>query len=513
MQLDARTLKAPRSFECDVCIVGAGPAGLSVARELAAHGVSVVILESGGMSGESAIQELNDGRVAGDTYAGLRTSRHRALGGTANLWNTPLGAESGAKYVPLDPWDFDSRPGSELPAWPFDATTLDPWYRRAQTRCGLGTFSYDAKPWESSDRGAWTFRDPSVLCSRIYQFGRAGLFTADYVSALRASRHAQVCDHATVVRIIRDAGDRVSRVEARATTTRITFTVAARFFVLAAGAIENARLLLTSSHLTEAGLVAGHEWVGRCFTEHPRDWSLRLIPRTGSALRSASFYDTHVDPSGVTVCGRLGLTQGAASALHPPNFSITLLPYVPPLGRFARFLAQMGIVRDRRGYGWSHDSQRPTHFDRFQLVINFEQRPRPENRVVLGSESDALGMPRAQLHWRWTAEEQAEWQSTRALIVAGIESAGLGRIETLHADRPDPNAHHHAGTTRMADDPAWGVVDRDSRVHGTSNLYVSGASVFPTSGYANPTLTVVALAIRLAEHLAPQCVRLMDRGT
>jgi len=122
-------------------------------------------------------------------------------------------------------------------------------------------------------------------------------------------------------------------------------------------------------------------------------------------------------------------------------------------------------------------------------------------RSLLADERDALGVPRAQLHWTWSDTEQAEWERTRSLISAEIETAGLGAVERTGSTRPDPNAHHHAGTTRMADHPDWGVVDRDGRVHGTDNLYITGASVFPTAGFANPTLTIVALAVRLAEHL------------
>ena len=184
-----------------------------------------------------------------------------------------------------------------------------------------------------------------------------------------------------------------------------------------------------------------------------------------------------------------------------PNFSVTLLPQIPQPGIIRRSLRRFGLTRERRGYGWSQDPDPSKYFARFRLLINLEQRPRPENRVVLADERDALGVPRAQLHWTWSDTEQAEWERTRSLISAEIETAGLGAVGRTGSTRPDPNAHHHAGTTRMADHPDWGVVDRDGRVHGTDNLYTTGASVFPTAGFANPTLTIVALAVRLAEHL------------
>ena len=136
--------------------------------------------------------------------------------------------------------------------------------------------------------------------------------------------------------------------------------------------------------------------------------------------------------------------------------------------------------------------------------MNLEQRPHPDNRITLGSDRDALGMPRPVLHWRWRPDEQVGLQRLRALLVSSFESAGVGRVQVDSRLPTDPNAHHHAGTTRMARDPRHGVVDPDGRVHGTRNLFVCGASVFPTAGFANPTLTIVALALRLADHLVPR---------
>jgi len=140
-------------------------------------------------------------------------------------------------------------------------------------------------------------------------------------------------------------------------------------------------------------------------------------------------------------------------------------------------------------------------FDAFQLLVNVEQLPNPENRVVLATTRDPLGVPMVEVHWRWREEEQAHLERLRATLARGIEEAGLGRVRIRSGLRPDPNAHHHAGTTRMHSDPRKGAVDTDGRVHGTDNLYATGASVFPTAGFANPTLTIVALALRLADHL------------
>jgi choline dehydrogenase-like flavoprotein len=154
------------------------------------------------------------------------------------------------------------------------------------------------------------------------------------------------------------------------------------------------------------------------------------------------------------------------------------------------------------GHGWSDHPDLERRYTGFTILLNVEQPPHPDNRVVLGRRRDALGMPVAELHWRWRAEDHARLVRVRDAFRRAVDALGIGRVTLDAAALPDPNAHHHAGTTRMDGDARRGVVDTDCRVHALDNLYVAGASVFPTAGFANPTLTIVALAIRLAERLA-----------
>lgn len=499
MLLDARTLTNGTRLSCDICVVGAGPAGLSIALELDGCGADVLVIESGGTGDELWIQELNHGHVTGDSYAGLRATRHRGLGGTVNLWNTEVGGGAGAKYAPLDLRDLDPSPEDvPLPGWTLDYATLERYYRRAQTLCGLGPFSYEASDWESPGRAAWRLPSNSALTSSVYQFGPGRLFTADYVKVLRNSSNVRLCHHATLVSLASGPHGGEFQAKVKVTTADATIGVHARLLVLAAGAIENARLLLVSANTAGSRLGKSGKWAGRCFMEHPRDKGLILSHRSPEFVREARFYDAYTGPDGVTTCGRLTL-QSTARAL--PNLSVSLVPDEPAHGLFSRFLHRAGMGRKRLGYGWSRLPDSDERLARFRLLINLEQRPRPENRVVLSATRDIYGVPRAELHWRWNEAEQSQLETARRLIAADLEAAGLGTIELRRPSRPDPNAHHHAGTTRMAVDDRWGVVDNDCRVHGTENLYVAGASVFPTAGSANPTLTIVALAIRLADHL------------
>jgi choline dehydrogenase-like flavoprotein len=138
--------------------------------------------------------------------------------------------------------------------------------------------------------------------------------------------------------------------------------------------------------------------------------------------------------------------------------------------------------------------------NRYTLRIDAEQAPSPESRVTLGDDRDAMGERRLHVAWRHTTLDAESLLRTSELFDQGLRRSGIGRARSV----PQPlqaTGGHHIGTTRMATDPSAGVVDENCRVHGLANVYVASSSVFPTSGYANPTLTILALAIRLGDHL------------
>ena len=506
MQLDARRIEPGARLDADVCIIGAGPAGITLAREVARFRGSVLLLESGGLEADGELQTLNDGAVIGSTYQPLRATRHRQVGGTAHLWNTSINDIPGAKYAPLDQMDFEARSDFPLSGWPFDRTSLDPFYRRAHRACGLGDFDYDSAHWATADRPCLSSRDAQTLTTGVYHVGPAHWFTVTHPAEIRASEHIRLVHRATCCELLTDGARRVTGVVAKSDATK-TFRVHANTFVLAAGAVENARLLLAS---VDRGQPLGNQygWVGRCFMEHPRDYALRLIPRSSDVFREIAFYDLHRSRDESWILGRLALGESPLRSLGFTNASVTLLPRPrrrPWVEAIGRVLGPRAMPRLRYsatvGYGWSSREDVAERCDALQVVINLEQRPHRDNRIVLSSARDAFGMPRPELRLQWREEEQAALHRLRAFLADRLSSLGLGNVQISNEMRPDPNAHHHAGTTRMSVDPRWGVVDGECRVHGTDNLYVAGSSVFPTAGFANPTLTIVALAIRLADHL------------
>jgi choline dehydrogenase-like flavoprotein len=491
MQIDARSIADGETLEADLCIVGAGPAGLTLARECAARGLRIAVLESGGLEADAATQALCDGTTVGDPYAGPLVTRHRQAGGTVHIWNTDVGGATGAKYVPLDAVDFSERPWVPLSGWPLAGTDLDPYYRRAQAVCGLGPCAYGAEDWAdwAAPGCAPLALGTELLTSRVYQFGDGRVFTHTHLVAVAQADDIQLYLHATAVELETDpAGACVVQARIRC-LTGTEFRLRARAFVLAAGGIENARLLLLSGR-AQGGLGNRHAMVGCCFMEHPRDFSCALIPRDPALLERAAFYAMHITSRG-TVMGRLALTDEAMWRRRLLNMSVTLLGATrggrPPLKRILRRLAGRAVRRLRR--------------QPLRLLLNLEQAPDPANRIRLGTRRDALGLPMVQIEWRWREADQRNLARLRATLAEALEEAGLGLFVSTPGAPPDPNGHHHLGTTRMHRDPRQGVVDEHGRVHGTANLFVAGSSVFPTGGYANPTLTIVALSLRLADHL------------
>lgn len=533
MEIDARGVRHDSELDADVCIVGAGPAGLTIARALARPDLRILLLESGGHDPDPAVQDLGAGTTTDPAYVDPGLTRRRQAGGTAQDWNTAVGSEIGAKYLPLDPIDFEARawvPGS---GWPFDRAALEPYYARAHEVCDLGPTSYRPADWVDPARPPLPLGSGRVVTA-IYRYGLARTFTDTHLRDACRAANIVVCLHGTVVEIVTGPDHRtVSHVRVRC-LGGTGFRVRARLFVLAAGGIENARLLLTSTGACARGLGNEHDVVGRFFMDHPRDYSCALVPADRALFDHAGFYDVHATPDGV-VMGRLALSADCLRQERLLNVSATLRPRPPGhrsagmgalrtlqatslrrplqvLGRAGRLALGLGDVA---GYGyrryvlgheavdvdWAVLPDKPRRFATFELLLNLEQAPDPDNRVTLGTGRDALEQPRAHVAWRWRERDQRSLDQARRVLAQDLEHAGVGRIVPIPGAALDPNAHHHLGATRMHRDARHGVVDEHGRVHATANLFVSGSSVFPTGGCANPTLTIVALALRLADHL------------
>ena len=526
MLSDARELATDQQIDADVCIVGAGPAGISIARELIGNAARVWLLESGGRDLERRAQRLNVGQSVGYPIHRPHESRARAFGGTSRHWFSP-GDETWAAR-PLDPVDFEVRPGIRYSGWPFDRTHLDPYYAHAQMLCGLGPFDYDPGHWSDPARTPPLPLPPGPVETTIFQHGSAD-FDGYFQELVRASNvtlllHASVVELATA----EDPG-RVDRVELRRDDGSRS-SVRARLVVLAAGGIENPRLLLLSRRVHRRGLGNDRDLVGRFFAERLSARTGYIVPSTPDVIGRSRFFPVHVAAPGVHVQGALRVGDGAqregqllncAFFLATRDLSFTV-EAVRSLATFVKARRRRPLPAELLGHMtnvvtglWDLGAAARARRRRpnparsvLAMRVQAEQAPNPDSRVTLGTQRDRFGLRVARVDWRFTGSDRASIRASQKAVDTTLRTAGLGRVEFMLGDE-HPAAliegnFHHLGATRMHADPAMGVVDPDCRVHGMSNLYIAGSSVFPTYGCSNPTLTVVALALRLADHLKKQ---------
>jgi choline dehydrogenase-like flavoprotein len=479
---DARTLDDGAVLGADLCIVGAGAAGITLALRLIDSGLSVLVLESGGYDIEPDTQALYEGRMSGiDTWS-LDKHRWRLFGGSTARW--------AGWCRPLNPDDFAVRDFIPMSGWPISFDDLVEPYRRAHERVEIGAFDYDV---ERATVGSPLLPSPSGrLETRIFRYSPPTRFGTRYRAALRDAENVQVYLHANAVELQVDgSGQRVQRLAGRVLDGP-SFTVEAARYVLAMGGLENARLLLASRSRREEGVANSSGLVGRCFMEHPHLYGGAIWLAGGDPL--VDFYKQHVGPDGVPIRGVLALTREVRESEGLLDVTLSI--------------DGSGLDDAETGDVPPSDVAALVHRDPllWKLTLRAEQAPWTESRVTLTDDTDALGMPRLALHWAVHPDDLRSYRKTVSILGRELARAGLGRTWSPRDDdglfdwKLDPGGHH-MGTTRMSADPAEGVVDRDCRCHDVENLYIAGSSVFTTGGSANPTLTVIALAERLADHL------------
>ena len=524
--IDAREVPENTIIEAEVCIVGAGAAGITLAREFAGESFRVCLLESGGLELDKETQSLSEGETVGLPYYPLHTARLRYFGGTTNHW--------GGWCRPLDEIDFERRDWVPHSGWPFPKAHLDPFYERAQPLCQLGPFAYDAEAWEDrKERPRLPLAGDRVI-TRMWQIGPPTRFGAEYRNVLARAANIRTYLNANVVEIeATQTAQRVTRVGV-ACLQGSTFWVAANLIILAAGGIENPRLLMLSNAVQRTGLGNQHDLVGRFFMEHPQLWSGPLL--LSDAAFPMTLYALHTVKK-TAVAGCVALAEEVQRREELLNACVLLEPQPLGAGAAPGAAAVPGFPSQtiRRG-GFPDDFE--THLDRviadigtvalaanrnmqrpparaFRLLLRPEPSPNPESRVTLASVRDRLGKRRARLLWQLHDWDQRSLSRTQEIVAQEVGRAGLGRLRVTRDDDETAPAsprekvpwtglqgsYHHMGTTSMHVDPKQGVVDGNCRVHGVSNLFIAGSSVFPTAGYANPTLTIVALAVRLADHV------------
>jgi len=499
------------NLDCDLCIIGAGAAGITLALQFAGSNTRVILLEAGGRQVEADTQALYKGSNIGHPYYKLEDARLRAFGGSTGHW--------GGACWPLEPGDFAVRHWVQSSGWPVGRAELDPYYEKAQQICQAGPFNYDPHYWQEHETPAPLLFTEGDIETRFYHNSPPTRFGSVYRDDLARARNVTAILHANVTHLqLAEDGRALRQVDVASLEGR-KLRVNARRYVLACGGLENPRLLLSADDVAPNGIGNRHDLVGRYFMDHPVTYYAGTMLIDGNV--NLRFYTRHTSRSrhirgGLRLSDQLQRTERlldcwisldiSGASGQPDGWRPNVDPEILPVPAVQDYITDV----ENLPYSVKHHG-----FHSVRLLCHSEQSPNPDSRVTLETKRDALGMRRLKLDWRLTDYDRYSVHRTLELLGMELGAHGMGRIRIdLDGDlrawsEPDQAArinhpwgsYHHIGTTRMHDDPKQGVVDRHCRVHDVDNLYIAGSSVFPTCGYANPTLTIVALACRLGDHL------------
>jgi len=535
--VDSRSLNPGTVLRADVCIIGGGPAGVAMALDLERAGIPSIILESGAFEADRKSLKLYEGDSVGLPYEFAQGHRSRYLGGNSNCW--------GGFCRPWDEWAFQKRDWVPNSGWPIDRAMLTPYYARAETLLQTGSSDYDPQSWETKAQRADVSRyriDPSEFVDGVSVLSPPVRFGEEHREHLAASERITVCLWANVTNIHADPlGVHIRDVQVQ-TLSGVKFDVQARIFVVAAGGIENARLLLASRDVHTNGLGNTYDLVGRYFADHPRlRWGKIKLAAT---QRDNRFYDLtfnflagKIDQGSARVSGYMALPQAVqrAEGLLDSHVWLRSLFFGEQSAIFSSLarMKQRILAGQRYGFGLGQDAltlmRHPlstaaftaSYLARLKSLVRetcfegvVETDPNYNSRVMLSDERDALGMPRTRIDWRLSEQVARTFDRTFNRLADSLEKAGIatvdrGDVSYVRDGWPDTleGTWHHMGTTRMHVSPREGVVDTNSRVHGMANLYVAGSSVFPSYAANHPTMTLMALSLRLADHLVDELRR------
>lgn len=529
MFIDARELDDRAEVRGRLAIIGAGAAGITLALELSKHFRDVLVLESGGFEFDAQTQDLYEGPLFGLKNTGplstLATSRLRFLGGSTNHW--------GGQCSLLDPTDFESRPDWPYSGWPFQLDALTDFYQRAYAYCELGTFRDDSTLSQAAPIARQIYESPELELTE-FRYSPPTRFGDFFHDELASSDRIQVLLNANVTDITMFSDGRAVRALTIKTLSGRRFTVTAGDYIVCCGGIENARILLNCAGFFPKGIGNDYDLVGRFFMDHLWAVAGRIFPTDDRFQLGPIGYRAAVDGDvpvtialkstgpvarmrGRGACSLIPFPTGVSEEMSmegSPDFSPAFRAFQELVrnakrGRLPRDVEELGCaaLEDPLSivaalYG---RSSKPSTLKSIMVTLEGEQAPNPNSRVLLVDEKDALGVQRVGLNWQITDDDYGNLYQTALSLAQGVGAAGFGRmlleIEPNIGSSEIHTCWHHMGTTRMHNNKKQGVVDSNCQVHGIANLFVAGSSVFPTGGRVNPTLTIVALAIRLADHL------------
>jgi choline dehydrogenase-like flavoprotein len=525
--VDLRSVPETENISVEVCIVGSGPAGATIARELENSGLRVALVESGGLERQAEADDLNKIESIGwPRVADQWLVRNRMLGGSSNTWT--------GRCAPFDEIDFETRDWVPHSGWPITRNDLIPFLERSAPHLGLGTGSgfSDRSFWEVAKRRAKTPKfDESLVVPFFWQFAKDSENRFDYMRfrkrlvATRGGR-TRIFLNATVTHInVNYAGTAAESIEV-SDPNGSSRKISAPCIVLCAGGVENARLLLTSNRVFRNGLGNPNDLVGRYLMDHPRGKLATFSLKTPTSLLNwFGLYNVRSGTGNHLFRHGLRLSPSFQKKHHLLNSAVWLHEVIAPddpwnalkriLRRkdltstdFATVASNPGLLTKGIFSQFVTRTGLPRKINGLELEGIVEQTPDPNSRITLSDHVDRFGIPLSRIDWKIGDLEQRTLATLAKVTAAEFERLGIDvlSLEDWAAnDRGFPRGFediaHPTGTTRMSETAQSGVVDISSQVHGIDGLFVAGSSVFPTASHVNPTHMIVAIAIRLADKL------------
>lgn len=522
MQVDLDEQELPREFKSQYCIVGGGIAGLLLASRIARRGGEVHLLEAGGIELENRSQELYGAISSGNRHAGIREGRFRTFGGSSTRW--------GGQLLPYTEDVLHPPAALGMPEWPLRVEEIAPYYGEVLSVLGAAStpFSSDLlkefrapQPFDSAD--------VRLRFSKWAPFSRRNLAKTLGAQCLSDGR-ITIYLHANALSIrLHPGGNAVAAIEAKNYGGE-EFVFRASAYLLCTGTIETSRLLLASTKECPLGVGNGFDQVGRYFHDHVGVRAAEFLPQDRkSILRWLAPWMT----KGTLHTAKLEATR----KLREERGLLSVMAHFPieePDDSGAAHLRRLLQAMQRGkldGNMWAEVAGLPSaSLDLARIVygvkvrhrrwvsprasialhLDVEQKPDAESRVMLSDQKDAVGMRKAIVQWRISAEEHETVQKYAGVVDRVLRESGLASpcwnknvldsYTGFVAEAKD--TYHMMGGTRMGTDPKRSVVGPDLKVHGVDNLHVVSCSVFPTGGSSNPTFTMMALALRKAEEMA-----------
>lgn len=553
MIIYAHDIPKNKLLETDVCIVGAGAAGITMALELAGDSsLDVIILESGNYKDDGQSESILGAEIMDiSSHYPLHEARSRLLGGSTSVW--------GGRCLPYDSIDFEDRDYVPFSNWPVSYSEIEQYYQRAHSYCECGEYSYTVdKALPNAPKNITEyFEDGDITTRYIERYSLPTHFGKTYLGKLKSEKNLRVILKATCNHIAAQRNKQeIDHISIRTEPGEAGFRVKARAYVLTGGGLEVTRLLLASNDIHRNGIGNSSDCLGRFYMGHISGAIANVQFRGNPDL---TIYDFERDREGIYCRRRFWITPGAqkrkrllntafwlenppmADATHKnPILSMAYLALTAPV--LSQLLAPASIRNAATSRGIASNKTRhllnvlgglptvlgflpdfiyrryfahrklPGFFlssgnNIYDIHYHAEQIPNPESRVTLSNRKDALGIPELSIDYKYTEQDVDSALRAHELFKHQLERTGSGKLY-FKSDNPGFDALrisrdgiHQIGTTRMSSLAKNGVVDKDCRVFGTSNLFIASSSIFPTSSQANPTLTIIAFTLRLADFL------------